>query len=305
MTDRTASDDSREPPSSESSSGRDSESREESQGGTEASSAPVPGAPTSLRSLVTTVGAKSAATKKAWSMGWKPPKKAEDVSEHHLAGAAAATRNDDGGSAADGPLKAVPAADAAAPSEVPLESSFPFQDGVEADSTDRRGLRSPPASEAAPMVARPATATAAWLGLGGWLVAATMGMIWLGWSIFQPDSGMADVPAQGAAPILARPVTSLPTVLTESAFVALQHRHARLEHRLEAWQTVTEVDVVPAAEFALERRRHRVAYDRLAELEAYAADQDREIRTLHDRLEHLRRLLAKDDLRLDGASSND
>ena len=83
--------------------------------------------PTSLRDLVTTVGEKAVAKKKAessrrksWSMGWKPPKKTEDVSTHHPAIGTTST------------MPATPTApDASSPSSPSRTSSTPDVESLE------------------------------------------------------------------------------------------------------------------------------------------------------------------------------
>ena len=144
-----------------------------------------------------------------------------------------------------------------------------------------------------------------WGGFIGWGVAAALGTSWIAWSTFGPVSSPPSNAVTEPSMVLGRPVTPLPGTVTESAFVSLQQRHAQLEQRLEAWQVAAEVDVVPAAEFALERRRHLVAYDRLAELDAFVADQDRVIETLRGQVVDLRRALAARAVELDVVATRD
>ncbi len=331
--------------------------------------------PTSLESLVTAVGAKAvakkkeaAARKRGWSMGWKPPKKTDEVSAHHPASAPPAATSDTVPNEASSPSSESPDREASsqdALSPETLESaligvSFPLQGGeprtspalrladsdqgsfhAGRDSTASRSSSASPSSTASasaavskgsPFSMAPAvsaeplpasvvssplhrkleerrsharTKRGGWGGLAGWGVAAALGMTWIAWSAFGPVSssfsdGVAEPPL-----VLARPASPLPGAVTESAFVTLQQRHARLERRLQDWQIAAEVDVVPAAEFALERRRHLVAYDRLAELDAFVADQDQVIETLRDQVTHLRRALAARSVELDAVATRD
>lgn len=337
--------------------------------------------PTSLESLVTAVGAKAvakkkeaAAKKKGWSMGWKPPKKTEEVSAHHPASAPSPAKpapvQHDASSPASEPQHHASSSSSSQDSLSPetLESaligvSFPLQGGVprttptlrlaDADQGSfqaGRGAATSPSSSVASSASRSSTSTAAaavakgssfsmasaisaeaspsgvtssplqrkleerrshahakrggWGGFAGWGVAAALGMAWIAWSAFGPVSTSSDGVAEPPL-VLARPASPLPGALTESAFVALQQRHAKLERRLEDWQIAAEVDVVPAAEFALERRRHLVAYDRLAELDAFVADQDQVIETLRDQVTHLRRALAARSVELDAVATRD
>ena len=283
--------------------------------------------PTSLRSLVTTVGEKAvarkeaAAKKKSWSMGWKPPKKADDASAHHPAGTPSA------GSSAPGPNHPEPSSQGVSPADpasasldsvVASSASYPFQSPGNGPSSTLRLAPTSPFAQAetptpsvavdAPVSERAEFPGRSRSGRAGWVAAATIGVAWLAWSNLGPRTAPGTPTATGepSSPrLLARPLTPLPEAVTETAFVTLQQRHARLEHRLEAWQAAAEVDVVPAEEFALERRRHLVAYDRLAELDAFVVEQDRVIETLRDQVSHLRRVLAARSVTLDAIAARD
>ena len=283
--------------------------------------------PTSLRSLVTTVGEKAvarkaaAAKKKSWSMGWKPPKKADDASVHHPAGPPST------GSVPPDPSDPEPSSQDVAPADpasasldsvVASSASYPFQSRRDGSSPTLRLAPTSPFAQVepptpsvgadAPVSKRAESPGRSRSGRAGWVAAATIGVAWLAWSNLGPRTtpGTPTATGEPSSPrLLARPATPLPEAVTETAFVTLQQQHARLEHRLEAWQAAAEVDVVPAEEFALERRRHLVAYDRLAELDAFVVDQDRVIETLRDQVSHLRRVLAARSVTLDAIAARD
>ena len=283
--------------------------------------------PTSLRSLVTTVGEKAvarkeaAAKKKSWSMGWKPPKKADDASAHHPAGTPSAGPTNPEPNHPDPSAQDVSPADPASASldsVVASSASYPFQSPGDGSSPTLRlaptspfaQFEAPTSSVAvdAPVSERAESPGRSRSGRAGWVAAATIGVAWRAWSNLGPRTtpGTPTATGEPSSPrLLARPLAPLPGAITETAFVTLQQQHARLEHRLEAWQAAAEVDVVPAEEFALERRRHLVAYDRLAELDAFVVDQDRVIETLRDQVSHLRRVLAGRSVTLDAIAARD